>query len=245
MLSEVFPMAIGFLGSLHCVGMCGPLVLAYSLQMKRAGDPVCSSSSPEIPKGSSPPKSFPWGQGILMHLVFHFGRILTYGILGALAAGLFHAVDVSSPLFNFRGKMILVGGALLIFAGLVILKVLPLPASLIAFFTAQGSFVGRRIPRLLRSASVASRFVLGLSVGLIPCGLSWAMIVTAATTRDPVHGFLTMIAFGLGTLPALLLTGLSASFLSIKARFMGERLAALSVIAMGLIMVFKGVKTLG
>ena len=83
---------------------------------------------------------------------------------------------------------------------------------------------------------------LGLSTGFLPCLLSWAMVVKAATTQNLLEGFLTMVSFGLGTVPALFLVGLSASLLSFKIRFFGERVAAVSVIAMGLILIFKGSK---
>jgi sulfite exporter TauE/SafE len=74
--------------------------------------------------------------------------------------------------------------------------------------------------------------------------LSFAMVVKAATTQNVLAGFLTMVIFGLGTVPALFLTGLSASLLSMKVRFLGERVAAVSVIVMGLILIFKGSKYL-
>ena len=68
------------------------------------------------------------------------------------------------------------------------------------------------------------------------------MIVKAASTGNPLTGFLIAASFGLGTVPALFFTGLSASLLSLKARFFGERLAAVSVILMGMILIFKGTK---
>ncbi len=66
------------------------------------------------------------------------------------------------------------------------------------------------------------------------------MIIKAATTGNPMGGFLTMAFFGLGTVPVLFFTGLSASLLSVKIRLMGERIAALSVILMGSILIFRG-----
>jgi sulfite exporter TauE/SafE len=67
------------------------------------------------------------------------------------------------------------------------------------------------------------------------------MIVTAASTQDPFKGWLAMVLFGVGTVPALLLMGLSVHLLSLRVRFFGERLAALMVIGMGLILVLEGV----
>ena len=68
------PLLIGFVGSLHCLGMCGPLVMAYSLHIRK-----------EEKGGDLPPSAF-WVRGLTHHAAFHAGRILTYGLLGALAA---------------------------------------------------------------------------------------------------------------------------------------------------------------
>jgi sulfite exporter TauE/SafE len=70
------------------------------------------------------------------------------------------------------------------------------------------------------------------------------MIVKAATASHPLAGILTMVFFGAGTVPALFFAGLSVSLVSLRIRFLGERIAAVSVIFMGLILVFKGTKYL-
>jgi sulfite exporter TauE/SafE len=72
--------------------------------------------------------------------------------------------------------------------------------------------------------------------------LSWAMIVKAATAPNPVFGFMTMALFGLGTVPALFFTGLSASLFTLRVRLTGERVAACSVIVMGIMLLVKGAK---
>jgi len=81
---------------------------------------------------------------------------------------------------------------------------------------------------------------LGLATGFLPCGLSWAMIAKAASSQNMSAGFLTMAAFGLGTVPALFATGLSSTVVSARVRFQGERIAAASLIVMGMIMIIKG-----
>jgi len=226
------PFVIGFLGSLHCLGMCGPLIVAYSLHMKNEGD------SKETP-GPSAAKA-----GLFHHFSFHLGRVFSYGFLGALAAALFYAADVRLLFLNLRGGMTLLGGCFMIFMGLVLLKVLPLPGFLFAPAASHGSFWGRVFPPLFQSGHLASKLALGLLTGFLPCGLSWAMIAKAATTQNIPGGFVTMVAFGLGTVPLLFLTGVSSSFLSLKTRLAGERIAALAVLVMGLILVFKGGRVL-
>lgn len=220
---------IGFVGSLHCLGMCGPLVLAYSLHL-RPEDPLRNLSIKTI-----------WSGGISHHLAFHAGRILTYGLLGALAAFVAHFAAFNQVLGNLRGGFTLGAGALMVLLGLVLLKVLPFPLLSLPSF-GPGSFWNRVFPPLFRSQSLPAKLALGIATGFLPCMLSWAMIVKASSTGNPLTGFLVTGSFGLGTVPTLFFTGLSASLLSLKARFFGERIAAGSVILMGMILVFKGTK---
>jgi len=220
---------IGFVGSLHCLGMCGPLVMAYALHI-RPDDPSASLSVKAL-----------WSRGIGHHLAFHTGRILTYGFLGALAAVLANLTAFNQVLGGLRGGFTLGAGALMILLGLILLKILPFPVLSIPSL-APCSFWGRIFPPLFRSRGLSSKFALGLATGFLPCLLSWALIVKAASTANPLTGFLITTSFGLGTVPALFFTGLSASLLSLKARFFGERIAAASIIFMGVILIFKGTK---
>ena len=224
------PFFIGFVGSVHCLGMCGPLVLAYSLHIK--------SHEAVTPIHVSPP----WEKGLFHHIAFHSGRILSYGLLGILSAGLLQKIGFMEFNANLRGGTTLLGGGLMIFLGLVLLKVLPLPGFLTFLSTGPTSFWKRLLPPLLQSQRLGSKMALGLATGFLPCGLSWAMIVKSATTENLGAGFLTMMSFGLGTVPALFLIGFSASFLSLQTRLLGERVAAVAVIVMGLILIFKGAR---
>lgn len=221
---------IGFLGSLHCLGMCGPLILAYSLHTRGSG-----GFAPKIEGGLVSGE-------ICHHLAFHSGRLLTYALLGALGALCFGFAGGDRVVFQVRPILTLLGGAVMILLGLVLLRVVPVPRLTLSPF---GDSEGKRpLQRLLASRSAASKVVLGMAVGFLPCGLSWAMIVKAAITQKVLAGLVIMLAFSLGTVPALFLPGLSASLLSVRLRLAGERLAALSVIVMGLMLVFKGVEVL-
>lgn len=221
---------IGFLGSLHCLGMCGPLILAYSLHVRGSRNPGVGHDG--------------WVfQGeIFHHLAFHTGRLLTYGFLGALGGFLFHFASVDRLFLHLRSGMTLLGGVLMILLGLVLIRAIPLPR--LTLFPSDGTEGKRLLGRLLESPSVSSKVALGMAVGFLPCGLSWAMIVKAASTQNALAGFVIMLAFGLGTVPALFFPGFLASILSVKLRLAGEKLAALSVIAMGLVLVAKGAKVL-
>jgi len=228
MLDVIAPFFIGLVGSLHCLGMCGPLVMAYSLHVGKPRGP----KAPEIPSL--------WWNGLAHHLSFHLGRVFTYGLLGALAATLAHLAGFNQFFSGLRSSLTITGGILMILMGLILLRVLPLPFSTTGVSANPKSFITRSLPSLFRSQRLASKAALGFFAGFLPCLLSWAMIIKAATMPSLIGGFLTMFAFGLGTIPALFFTGLSASLLSLKVRFLGERAAAVSVIAMGLILVYKG-----
>jgi uncharacterized protein len=236
MFDLVAPLIVGLAGSLHCLGMCGPLVVAYSLHLRPAGtDGAADTGFHRVAQRNL------WSQGFVHHLAFHSGRIMTYGLLGALASVLAYMVGINQLFAGLRSSITLVAGCIMVLFGLTILKVVPLPLVSLSSFGLD-SFFCRMLPRLFGSHHMASKWALGLAVGFLPCMLSWAMIVKAATAPSPLHAFVSMVLFGLGTVPALLFTGLSASLFSLRVRLAGERIAAFSVIVMGLMLVIKGAK---
>lgn len=232
MIDFIAPLTIGFFGSLHCLGMCGPLVVAYSIKVT----PPRTDASPEVLLSARQL----WGKRLLHHGAFHFGRLLCYGLLGAAAAGLFRAAELSRLFFHIRVDVHLVSGMLLMVLGALLMRVVPVPAFFGSSSSAAAAFLGKPIQRLLTSRSLVSKAALGFSIGFLPCCLSWAMILTAASTMHFAKGFQTMIAFGLGTLPALYLTGLMSTMLTVRIRSMGERFAGLSVMVMGILLMLRG-----
>ena len=175
--------------------------------------------------------------------MFHLGRMAIYGILGALAAGFFSLGMGNTLLMKTRSLAVLAGGAVMIIFGLVLLKAMPIYFKSANSASRRG-FLNRFISTRLISAAPASGIVLGMAAGFLPCMLSWAMVVKAATTGSPLAGFSTMALFGLGTAPALFFTGFFASLFSLPMRLAGERIAAVSLIIMGLILFWKGVSHL-
>lgn len=214
-------LGVGFLGSFHCVGMCGPLVLAYSLS---------ASSHEHRPAW--------WKKTIFHHLSFHSGRLLTYGFLGALAGGVVYSAEFAPFFQQARGLATLAAGCLMLLFGFILLRIIPFPLGIPGV-----SGVGyRAMGRLISSHSPFSKLLLGFGAGFLPCMLPWAMLVKAASTSRPLEGFAIMAVFGLGTVPALFFAGVSASLLSVRVRLAGERLAGFSIILMGTILLFKGAK---
>ncbi|MGC9965146.1 MAG: sulfite exporter TauE/SafE family protein [Syntrophobacteraceae bacterium] len=220
---------VGLTGSLHCLGMCGPLIIAWSLRYRSASQAGSEVAGPSLYSGA-----------ILHHLAFHAGRIATYGLLGAIVTGIFSSFEVHRFSMQYRAGFAIASGIVLVGLGLVIFGALPLPAFVTRLLSPQASVFGRKLARLTNSVSPGSKMGLGLLVGLLPCGLTWAMLVAAASTLNPAKGLVMMISFGLGTVPALLAAGTSASLVSARIRLLGERAAAIFIVIMGASMALRG-----
>ena len=224
MFDLVSPLLFGLVGSVHCLGMCGPLVLAYSLHLS--------------PEGSAK-RSGLWPGGAAHHLAFHGGRLLTYGLLGAFAAGLVAVPGFHRVFAGLVNGVSLGGGILMLLFGFSLMST---KMARFPFLTlpGQGRIMGRAYVQLLASRGLFSKVALGLLSGFLPCMFSFVMIVKAAATGNLLSGFLTMLLFGAGTVPVLFFTGFSASLLSFKLRILGARMAGAMVIVMGAMLILRG-----
>ncbi len=211
--------ALGLVSSLHCVSMCGPIVLSYSL-----------------PLGSKP-----FREQILAHLFYNGGRILTYAALGAIAGLAGGTVGFVGQLAGFENVAAIVAGVLMVVAGVLMLDLLPskrLQKFNPLLYTSR--FL-RPLSKLFSSASVGSKFSLGMMLGFLPCGLIYAALLKSLATGTALAGAMTMAAFGLGTAASLLGIGIFSSAFSVKLSRWGSKLAAVSVLVLGLFIVSRGV----
>jgi hypothetical protein len=224
---------VGLTGSLHCLGMCGPLIAAWSLRYRAASQ-----------AGSGKKGVFFFSGAFLHHLAFHAGRIATYGVLGAIVAGVFGSLEVHRFSMQYRAGFAVACGLVLIGMGLVLFGALPLPNFAVRLLSPQASVLGKRLARLANSRSPGSKIGLGILAGLLPCGLTWAMLVAAASTLSSLRGLVTMVSFGLGTIPALLAVGMSVSLVSARTRLFGQRAAAIFIMVMGASLAVRGLGTI-
>ncbi|MEQ1604177.1 MAG: sulfite exporter TauE/SafE family protein [Pyrinomonadaceae bacterium] len=211
--------ALGLVSSLHCVAMCGPIVLSYSL-----------------PLGS---KKF--GSQVLAHLAYNFGRILTYSLLGAIAGLLGGSVGFIGELAGFQNVAAIFAGALMIIAGILMLDLIPSKRLQRFNPLLYASRFLRPLGSRFSSSSVSSKFTLGLVLGFLPCGLIYAALLKSVSTGTMFAGALTMAAFGLGTAGSLLAIGIFSSALGVKLSRWGSRVAAVSVLLLGIFIVARGV----
>ena len=186
---------IGLLGGVHCAGMCGGIVSALSLQMPaQAGE-----------------RSPAW----VIHLAYNLGRIASYavagaamGALGSLGLLLNSALPVQMTLYVMANLMMVALGLYL--TGMT---------GALAFTERAGQWLWRRVQpmtrRFLPVRGIAQALPLGALWGWLPCGLVYSVLTMTLLTGGAARGALTMLAFGLGTLPNLMLAGL------LLARFRG------------------------
>lgn len=199
----------GFFSSFgHCVGMCGPLVSAFTL---------AGSSQTVSPAGA-------WWR-LKPQLCYHAGRILTYTFLGMLAGGSSSLIGVLGSGSVSRGVMEIVGGSLMLMAGFWTLPVWP-------------PFLTRWFLRL----QIKNHFITGILLGFLPCGLVYAMLAKALAVSQPVTSSGVMLAFGLGTVPALLIVGIMAQWVTARLRKQVSWLAFFLMVAWAVFTIAQGVR---
>jgi uncharacterized protein len=215
---------LGLVSSLHCVQMCGPIVLSYSVSLDQLK---------AVPGRTSPSLLFG-------HLAYNAGRILTYAALGAAAGLAGKTVGLVGRLAGVSSTLAIVGGVLMLVAGMVMFGAFPaVQAFGGSFFRITSSFL-RPLSSLISSPNVGRRFLLGLALGLLPCGLIYAAMLRALATGSALWGAATMAAFGTGTAGALLAVGIFSSAIRRQVHRWGTQLAAVSVMAMGALLIVRG-----
>ncbi|MBW4551599.1 MAG: sulfite exporter TauE/SafE family protein [Aphanocapsa sp. GSE-SYN-MK-11-07L] len=218
-------MSLGFLGSFgHCVGMCGPIAVGFSLT-ERQGD-------------SQPDGAESWAKKLVWHGLLNLGRLLSYTLVGA-AIGAVGSVLIAGGQMAGIGSALRQGltiftGSLLIWFGLSQIKPGWLPH--LPLLNPFGNLHQRLAThRLSQSSAGWTPLVLGSMWGLIPCGFLYAAQIKAAETGNLWLGAATMAAFGLGTVPSMLGVGLSIAKLSAGRRSQLFRLGGWITITIGVL----------
>lgn len=185
---------LGVSGTGHCLGMCGPLIIAFPA---RAG-------------------------GGLPHLWYHTGRIATYTMLGlilgsmglaAATAASWAGFDHAAVLARLQIIFSLAAGVFLMLFSLVQLGIIR--RTTLFIISSPGLMPGCRsvMNAALENPGPASLILIGMFTGLLPCGLSFAAFSKALAASRPMEGGLFLFSFGIGTLPGLLLLGTGVSAL--------------------------------
>ncbi|MFB6248078.1 MAG: sulfite exporter TauE/SafE family protein [Salinibacter sp.] len=204
-------LAFGVLGSVHCVGMCGPLALS-------------------LPGADRLP-----GRFLLDRLLYNAGRVVTYALLGGLVGLAGRVVSLAGfqqvLSIGIGAAMVLV--AVVPWVGRQVRRLEQPPSALLRRVTTPMS-------ALYRSGGPAAMLLIGLLNGLLPCGFVYAALATAVTAGDPLASMAFMAAFGLGTGPAMLGVSLLGRLASTTWRTRLQRWMPVGLAAVGLLLIVRG-----
>lgn len=201
-------LALGLASGLHCVGMCGGIVAAFSA---RRTIPIRPAQRPRT-------------------LEFNAGRIATYALLGAAAGALGGAVPLMRGALPAQTMLFVLANAALILTGLYLAGAGTLLGRLEDLAAPLWRRVQPAAQRLMRGSSPLAAFGAGMLWGLLPCALVYGALAAATLSGGAGAGALAMAAFGAGTLPWLLGAGALAHRLR-RWRFA----AGLFVLGMGVV----------
>ncbi len=222
---------VGLLGSVHCVGMCGGIVSAFSsMSTGRRPFPV-----PLVAQGAGTVQ-VSLADTALHSVAYNTGRIASYMLAGALAGGIAGSAYTFSKISAFQVGAYWIANLMLIALGLYLMDAWRGLTRL----EAVGQALWKRIQPLTRKLapvdSPAKMFALGGLWGWLPCGMVYSVLLTAMMTGSAVSGASVMLAFGLGTLPMLLAIGMFGVHVKTQLQNRKVRLVAgLTVLGFGLL----------
>ena len=223
----VYPLLFttGFMvGFGHCIGMCGPIVVSLSLNMK--GSHV-----------------------LISHLLYNAGRITTYAILGGLMGLTGSFAGVISNIAALQKTIMIFAGLLIIVMGLAMSGLIRFGQIFGDYYNTKG-LISKGFRKLSASKSHLTYFPLGLLLGLLPCGSVYSVLIAAAgmgmeatnTSEGFFKGMGIMLSFGLGTIPALILVAKLADLGWLKSREIVYKIGSVLMIVVGVYFVIKGIR---
>jgi len=204
-------LVLGLLGSFHCIGMCGPIAFVL---------PVDKKSQSRAFAGS---------------FLYHFGRLLSYGLIGVL--------------FGLLGRGLYLAGfqqRLSILIGIVMILIVLIPTRHLNRFAISRPlyrFIGTVKSKLglyLKKTSYKALFLIGFFNGFLPCGLVYMALLGSVSTGNAIDGALYMVVFGLGTVPLMTAAIYLGNFFKVSVRNRIQRAIPIFVVIIGVLFILRG-----
>ncbi len=227
-MSSIDPLYLVFLatgftvGFGHCVGMCGPIVVSLSLNLK--------GSNLYLP-----------------HLLYNAGRVITYTLLGGLMGATGSFSMVASNIAGIQRGALIFAGLMIMIMALAMSGWLPLGKLFADYYNPQG-FVVKAYKKLSRIDSVATYFPVGLLLGLLPCGPVYTALLAAAgagvssptTWAGSLKGMGVMFCFRIGTVPTLFIIAKLVDMGWLKNRQIIYRVGTVLMLIVGVYFIYQG-----
>lgn len=202
---------VGFLGSFHCVGMCGPIALALPLE-------------------NSSKWSFFSGR-----LLYNGGRILTYSVMGLAVGFIGHRIAIA----GFQKSLSILTGILILLIVLVplLFRKLNTMNLLLVRYT---SGIKGLFKKLFGLRSKKTLFLIGLVNGLLPCGFVYLALAGSATAGNMLDGLLYMFLFGMGTFPMMFTLTIAGNLFGQRAQKMIRKVSPLVAVCLAALLIVRG-----
>ncbi|MDX1587217.1 MAG: sulfite exporter TauE/SafE family protein [Balneolaceae bacterium] len=204
-------LAIGFFGSFHCIGMCGPIALAL---------PGADDSTLKLITGRT---------------LYNLGRMITYALMGVI----FGLIGHSIALAGFQKSLSVILGLAIIASVLIkssYFKSIKNRIGANNFYERIKTMIAARF----KKRGVFTLFSIGLLNGLLPCGFVYLGLAGSLTTGTISGGMLYMALFGLGTFPAMMAMSLAPGLFSLELRRRINKAVPILAVLFGIYLIYRG-----
>jgi len=207
----ITPLTIGLIGSFHCIGMCGPIVVALPLKKHNLLSKIIGA------------------------ILYNSGRVFTYSVIGILFGLLGRGIHLA----GFQQWISILLGIVMIITVLFpyFFREKIAIGSLFSGFAAR---LIVRLKRLFTDRSYFSLLMIGILNGLLPCGLVYVAIAGAINSGTVVSGALFMVFFGIGTIPLLLVAILAGNLIGYQIRSKILKVVPYFVFLLGVLFILRG-----
>ena len=202
---------LGFVGSLHCAGMCGPIAIALPLNNRS------------------------WISRVSGSLLYNLGRTITYGLLGAI----FGLAGMGLALGGVQQWVSVALGILMILS--VVIPRIGIAGKKLAGLTDKFTgYLKKPFVRLFKLRTYRSLLIIGILNGFLPCGLVYIALAGALVMSTYYEGAIYMVLFGLGTIPMLFAISIAGNLVSHKLRARLSKAIPFIIILLGLLFIIRG-----
>lgn len=207
--SLILVFVTGLMSAAHCIGMCGGIITAVTLQSKLSA--------------------------LKTNLLYHIGRGFSYTLFGIVLGIIGSFIEVAGDWSGIKGVASIVGGCMLL---LWVWRKIQIPQLETVSAHVHARLI--KVVKYLRGGERVYILMTGIAFGFLPCGLTYAMGMQAASTGTWYAGGLTMLVFSLGTLPALALTASISAIATKQWRRVMFKIGNGAAIIIGILAIMKG-----
>jgi sulfite exporter TauE/SafE len=207
----ITPLTIGLIGSFHCIGMCGPIVVALPLKKHNLISKISGA------------------------FLYNSGRVITYTLLGIMFGVLGRGIHMAGIQ---QWTSILLGSAMII--SVLFPFVFREKITISGLFSGFAARLILRLKKLFTDRSYFSLLMIGLLNGLLPCGLVYVAIAGAINSGNIGSGALFMMLFGIGTIPLLLVATLASDVIGQSIRIKMQKVVPYFVFMLGVLFILRG-----